>query len=122
SSRLSTIPQVEKLATAFSEAMATKGNYMDIRTSGVGDERGRDGIRQTIRPEDLMEEDGSDLGDDSDEDDGRGSASEISTIAMEVDKVNQIINNCIDALKLDSVAAAVSTAATLSGNPTSPPP
>uniref|UniRef100_A0A4W4EVL4 LRRCT domain-containing protein n=1 Tax=Electrophorus electricus TaxID=8005 RepID=A0A4W4EVL4_ELEEL len=50
--------------------------------------------------------DGSDLGDDSDDDD-RGSASEISTIAMEVDKVNQIINNCIDALKLDSVVAAV---------------
>ncbi len=33
SSRLSSIPQVEKMATAFSEAMATKGNYMDIRTS-----------------------------------------------------------------------------------------
>lgn len=122
SSRLSTIPQVEKLATAFSEAMATKGNYMDIRTSGAGDERGRDGIRQAVRAEDLMEEDGSDLGDDSDDDDGRGSASEISTIAMEVDKVNQIINNCIDALKLDSVAAAVSSTATLCGNPTSPPP
>uniref|UniRef100_A0A3Q0SU70 Extracellular leucine rich repeat and fibronectin type III domain containing 2 n=1 Tax=Amphilophus citrinellus TaxID=61819 RepID=A0A3Q0SU70_AMPCI len=62
SSRLSTLPQVEKMATAFSEAM------------------GRE---------------------DSD-DDGRGSASEISTIAKEVDKVNQIINNCIDALKLDA--------------------
>ncbi|XP_062875055.1 protein phosphatase 1 regulatory subunit 29 [Trichomycterus rosablanca] len=113
SSRLSSIPQVEKMATAFSEALATKGNYMDVRTSG-------DGLRQAIRAEDLREEDGSDLEDDS-EDDGRGSASEISTIAMEVDKVNQIINNCIDALKLDSVAAAVSSAATSCGNPTSPP-
>lgn len=122
SSRLSSIPQVEKLATAFSEAMATKGNYMDIRTTGAGDERGRDGVRQALRAEDQMEEDGSDLGDDSDDDDGRGSASEISTIAMEVDKVNQIINNCIDALKLDSVAAAVSSAASSSINPTSPPP
>uniref|UniRef100_A0A3B4GFY6 Protein phosphatase 1 regulatory subunit 29-like n=1 Tax=Pundamilia nyererei TaxID=303518 RepID=A0A3B4GFY6_9CICH len=79
SSRLSTLPQVEKMATAFSEAMGGKGNYMDIRTTGMAGE-GRE---------------------DSD-DDGRGSASEISTIAKEVDKVNQIINNCIDALKLDS--------------------
>ncbi|XP_026880903.2 protein phosphatase 1 regulatory subunit 29 [Electrophorus electricus] len=118
SSRLSSIPQVEKMATAFSEALISKGNYMDIRTSGAGEERG---VMQAIRAEDLREEDGSDLGDDSDDDD-RGSASEISTIAMEVDKVNQIINNCIDALKLDSVVAAVSSAATLSGNPTSPPP
>ncbi|TTS65546.1 Protein phosphatase 1 regulatory subunit 29 [Bagarius yarrelli] len=115
SSRLSTIPQVEKLATAFSEARATKGNYIDVRSSV--DERGRD-VRQAVRAEDLMEEDRSDLEDESDSDDGRGSASEISTIAMEVDKVNQIINNCIDALKLDSV----STVATSSGNPTSPPP
>lgn len=121
SSRLSSIPQVEKMATAFSEAMASKGNYMDIRTSGAGEDRGRDGMMQAVRAEDLREEDGSDLGDDSD-DDGRGSASEISTIAMEVDKVNQIINNCIDALKLDSVATAVSSAATAIGNPTSPPP
>uniref|UniRef100_A0A7N8Y2G6 Protein phosphatase 1 regulatory subunit 29-like n=1 Tax=Mastacembelus armatus TaxID=205130 RepID=A0A7N8Y2G6_9TELE len=45
-------------------------------------------------------ENGTEAGEDSD-DDGRGSASEISTIAKEVDKVNQIINNCIDALKLD---------------------
>uniref|UniRef100_A0A8C6TPM3 Extracellular leucine-rich repeat and fibronectin type III domain containing 2a n=1 Tax=Neogobius melanostomus TaxID=47308 RepID=A0A8C6TPM3_9GOBI len=34
--------------------------------------------------------------------DVHGSNSEISTIAKEVDKVNQIINNCIDALKLDA--------------------
>uniref|UniRef100_A0A672FQJ7 Extracellular leucine rich repeat and fibronectin type III domain containing 2 n=1 Tax=Salarias fasciatus TaxID=181472 RepID=A0A672FQJ7_SALFA len=87
---LSSIPQVEKMATAFSEAMsANKGNYMDIRTGGTG-----------------MDRMGDDIGDDSD-DDGHGSASEISTIAMEVDKVNQIINNCIDALKLDAAAVAV---------------
>uniref|UniRef100_A0A3Q3VXM5 LRRCT domain-containing protein n=1 Tax=Mola mola TaxID=94237 RepID=A0A3Q3VXM5_MOLML len=71
-----------------------------------------------------MDDDGTDIGDDSD-DDGHGSASEISTIAMEVDKVNQIINNCIDALKLDAAAVAASGASTnptASSNPTSPPP
>uniref|UniRef100_A0A7N6B980 ELFN1/ELFN2 fibronectin type-III domain-containing protein n=1 Tax=Anabas testudineus TaxID=64144 RepID=A0A7N6B980_ANATE len=60
-----------------------------------------------------------------DDDDGHGSASEISTIAMEVDKVNQIINNCIDALKLDAAAVSTSgtcTNPTASSNPTSPPP
>uniref|UniRef100_A0A668VAQ1 LRRCT domain-containing protein n=1 Tax=Oreochromis aureus TaxID=47969 RepID=A0A668VAQ1_OREAU len=106
--QLSSIPQVEKMATAFSEAMATnKGNYMDIRTGGAG----------------MEDDDGTDIGDDSD-DDGHGSASEISTIAMEVDKVNQIINNCIDALKLDAAAVAASGASTnpTSSNPTSPPP
>ncbi|XP_067087533.1 LOW QUALITY PROTEIN: protein phosphatase 1 regulatory subunit 29-like [Osmerus mordax] len=125
SSRLSSIPQVEKMATAFSEAMSTsKGNYMDVRTGGgAGEERMRDGGLGVghggIREEDLREDDGMGLGDDSD-DDGRGSASEISTIAMEVDKVNQIINNCIDALKLDSVSAAATTVA--SSHPASPPP
>lgn len=77
-----------------------------------------------MRDEDLREEDGTDVGEDSD-DNERGSASEISTIAMEVDKVNQIINNCIDALKLDSVMAASSTASsapTTTSYPTSPPP
>ncbi|KAK5898748.1 hypothetical protein CesoFtcFv8_008297 [Champsocephalus esox] len=54
-------------------------------------------------------ENGTEAGEDSD-DDGRGSASEISTIAKEVDKVNQIINNCIDALKLDTSACAVTSA------------
>uniref|UniRef100_W5MZP4 Extracellular leucine rich repeat and fibronectin type III domain containing 2 n=1 Tax=Lepisosteus oculatus TaxID=7918 RepID=W5MZP4_LEPOC len=110
SSRLSAIPQAEKMASAFSEAMAaTKGNYMDVRTSGS-----------------AREDEGTDPGEDSEED-GQGSASEISTIAKEVDKVNQIINNCIDALKLDSVAvaaAAAAAAAAASGPPgaTSPPP
>uniref|UniRef100_A0A8C2FG11 Extracellular leucine rich repeat and fibronectin type III domain containing 2 n=1 Tax=Cyprinus carpio TaxID=7962 RepID=A0A8C2FG11_CYPCA len=121
SSRLSSIPQVEKMATAFSEAMASKGNYMDIRTSVGGDERGRDGtVFHGVREEDLREDDGSDLGDDSD-DDGRGSASEISTIAMEVDKVNQIINNCIDALKLDSVATSTVSTTASGGGFVSPP-
>uniref|UniRef100_A0A8B9LCM0 Extracellular leucine-rich repeat and fibronectin type III domain containing 2a n=1 Tax=Astyanax mexicanus TaxID=7994 RepID=A0A8B9LCM0_ASTMX len=84
SSRLSALPQVEKMATAFSEALAaSKGNYMDVRTSAGGEERIRDGAVPG--------------------DDGRGSTSEISTIAKEVDKVNQIINNCIDALKMDSI-------------------
>uniref|UniRef100_A0A4W5R4E9 Extracellular leucine rich repeat and fibronectin type III domain containing 2 n=1 Tax=Hucho hucho TaxID=62062 RepID=A0A4W5R4E9_9TELE len=96
SSRLSTLPQVEKMATAFGEAMATsKGNYMDVRT-GAG-----------------LSGDGGGLllaG-------GGGGGGEISTIAMEVDKVNQIINNCIDALKLDSLVATT----TSGDSPTSPP-
>uniref|UniRef100_A0A673I430 Protein phosphatase 1 regulatory subunit 29-like n=1 Tax=Sinocyclocheilus rhinocerous TaxID=307959 RepID=A0A673I430_9TELE len=90
SSRLSSLPQVEKMATAFSEVMAVnKGNYMDVRMSAGGEE----------------DEHGINGGDDSD-DDGRDSTSEISTIAKEVDKVNQIINNCIDALKLDSIMSS----------------
>lgn len=122
SSRLSSIPQVEKMGTAFSEAMGTnKGNYMDVRS---GMERLGDGGHAGRRGLDLRDDDGTDVCDDSD-DDGRGSASEISTIAMEVDKVNQIINNCIDALKLDAAAVATSGASgnpTVSSNPTSPPP
>ncbi|XP_061557395.1 protein phosphatase 1 regulatory subunit 29 [Phycodurus eques] len=125
SSRLSSIPQVEKMATAFSEAMTSKANYMDIRSGGAGIERlGGDSGHGGIRGEDLRDDDGTDVGDDSD-DDGHGSASEISTIAMEVDKVNQIINNCIDALKLDAAAVATSGSSpnpTKSSNPTSPPP
>uniref|UniRef100_A0A3B4G1T2 Protein phosphatase 1 regulatory subunit 29-like n=1 Tax=Pundamilia nyererei TaxID=303518 RepID=A0A3B4G1T2_9CICH len=74
-----------------------------------------------------QDDDGTDIGDDSD-DDGHGSASEISTIAMEVDKVNQIINNCIDALKLDAAAVAASGRPGISGGgfvvtpPYRPPP
>ncbi|KAL1005673.1 hypothetical protein UPYG_G00062100, partial [Umbra pygmaea] len=129
SSRLSTLPQVEKMASAFGEAMATnKGNYMDVRTGGglSGDgggvlKRGGGGAEATQM--DMRgingngcSEDGTDVGDDS-EDDGHGSASEISTIAMEVDKVNQIINNCIDALKLDTLVATT----TSGDHPNSPP-
>uniref|UniRef100_A0A3B4B342 ELFN1/ELFN2 fibronectin type-III domain-containing protein n=1 Tax=Periophthalmus magnuspinnatus TaxID=409849 RepID=A0A3B4B342_9GOBI len=83
SNRLSTLPQGEKMASAFTDSPAGgvgvgKGNYMDVRTAGLADN-------------DLDE-------------DANGSNSEISTIAKEVDKVNQIINNCIDALKLDASA------------------
>ncbi|KAK2817427.1 hypothetical protein Q5P01_025618 [Channa striata] len=108
SSRLSTLPQVEKMATAFSEAMGGKGNYMDVRTVGVGGEV-REGVTAAgagVGGEVVVRggvENGTEVGEDSD-DDGHGSASEISTIAKEVDKVNQIINNCIDALKLDASA------------------
>ncbi|XP_029365957.1 protein phosphatase 1 regulatory subunit 29-like [Echeneis naucrates] len=117
SSRLSTLPQVEKMATAFSEAMGSKGNYMDVRTVGVTGE-GREGGPVAggigVGGEVVVDmrggaENGTEAGEDS-EDDGRGSASEISTIAKEVDKVNQIINNCIDALKLDASANVVTTA------------
>ncbi|CAL8306038.1 unnamed protein product [Merluccius merluccius] len=121
-SRLSSIPQVEKMSTAFSEAMLTsKGNYMDVRTGAAGMDRVGDGGQGRLRDED---DNATDIGEDSD-DDGRGSASEISTIAMEVDKVNQIINNCIDALKLDAAAVATVGASanhSSSSNPTSPPP
>ncbi|XP_066512590.1 protein phosphatase 1 regulatory subunit 29-like [Hoplias malabaricus] len=122
SSRLSSLPQVEKMATAFSEALTTsKGNYMDVRTSASGEERVRDGSVPAAREEIVREENGIDVGEDS-EDDGRGSNSEISTIAKEVDKVNQIINNCIDALKLDSVGVAAAAAAiTTNENAPSPP-
>ncbi|CAG5928822.1 protein phosphatase 1 regulatory subunit 29-like [Menidia menidia] len=116
SSRLSTLPQVEKMATAFTEAMGGKGNYMDVRTSGLAGES-REGVVAAggvgVRGEVVVDmrggaENGIEAGEDSD-DDGRGSASEISTIAKEVDKVNQIINNCIDALKLDASSNNVTT-------------
>lgn len=99
------------MASAFTEALGGKSNYMDVRTAGVvGD--GRDATMSAVGVgvvgEVLVDvrgvaENGTEAGEDSDDDDGRGSASEISTIAKEVDKVNQIINNCIDALKLDAV-------------------
>nr|XP_057935675.1 protein phosphatase 1 regulatory subunit 29-like isoform X1 [Doryrhamphus excisus]XP_057935763.1 protein phosphatase 1 regulatory subunit 29-like isoform X1 [Doryrhamphus excisus] len=115
SSRLSSLPQVEKMASAFSEAMAGKGSYMDVRTAG-GMIEGREGemLAGSSGGEVGLDmragaENGTDVAEDSD-DDGRGSASEISTIAKEVDKVNQIINNCIDALKLDASANVATTA------------
>uniref|UniRef100_A0A8C9T6H5 Extracellular leucine rich repeat and fibronectin type III domain containing 2 n=1 Tax=Scleropages formosus TaxID=113540 RepID=A0A8C9T6H5_SCLFO len=118
SSRLSSIPQVEKMSTAFSEAVtANKGNYMDVRTSATGEERVRDGGMSSMGGENLRQDDRTEMGEDSD-DDGQGSASEISTIAKEVDKVNQIINNCIDALKLDSAG----TACQIVASPKIPPP
>ncbi|XP_028266155.1 protein phosphatase 1 regulatory subunit 29-like [Parambassis ranga] len=127
SSRLSTLPQVEKMATAFSEALGGKGNYMDVRTGVVGE--GREGMVTAggagVGGEVVVDmrggaENGTEAGEDSD-DDGRGSASEISTIAKEVDKVNQIINNCIDALKLDA-ANVVTTADNANSVSSSQPP
>nr|XP_023670672.1 protein ELFN1-like [Paramormyrops kingsleyae]XP_023670673.1 protein ELFN1-like [Paramormyrops kingsleyae]XP_023670674.1 protein ELFN1-like [Paramormyrops kingsleyae] len=72
-----------------------KGNYIEVRTGEQADHR---------------ECDISIAGNN------QGSVAEISTIAKEVDKVNQIINNCIDALKSESTSfqgvksGAVSTA------------
>ncbi|XP_062845364.1 extracellular leucine-rich repeat and fibronectin type III domain containing 2a [Trichomycterus rosablanca] len=118
SSRLSTLPQVDKMSTTFSEAMTSgKGNYMDMRTSAGAEERLKDGAAAVAAEEIRRKKNGMDAGEDSD-DNGQGSTSEISTIAKEVDKVNQIINNCIDALKLDSVVVAAST----SEKPSSSPP
>lgn len=72
-----------------------KGNYMEVRSMDHHDRR-----------ECEMGMPGN----------SQGSVAEISTIAKEVDKVNQIINNCIDALKSESTSfqgvksGAVSTA------------
>ncbi|XP_032444227.1 protein ELFN1 [Xiphophorus hellerii] len=72
-----------------------KGNYMDVRSMDHHERRECD-----------MGMAGN----------SQGSVAEISTIAKEVDKVNQIINNCIDALKSESTSfqgvksGAVSTA------------
>ncbi|XP_032635063.1 protein phosphatase 1 regulatory subunit 29 [Chelonoidis abingdonii] len=95
-SRMSSIPSMigEKLPPSKSmEAgmetpkVTTKGNYIEVRTGGG------DALERAQRDDDLRELDN-----------GQGSAAEISTIAKEVDKVNQIINNCIDALKLDTAS------------------
>ncbi|XP_054421642.1 protein ELFN1 [Pteronotus mesoamericanus] len=63
---------------------ASKGTYLEVRTGEPAERRDCD----LGRP-----------GPDS-----QGSVAEISTIAKEVDKVNQIINNCIDALKSEAAA------------------
>lgn len=60
-----------------------KLNYMEVRGSGIERERERE-MSPQANPQ--------------------GSVTEISTIAKEVDKVNQIINNCIDALKSESTS------------------
>ncbi|XP_053545016.1 protein phosphatase 1 regulatory subunit 29 [Bombina bombina] len=67
-------------------------NYMEVR-SGEGLDRNQRSMSGEDDEEDFRELDNGD-----------GSAAEISTIAKEVDKVNQIINNCIDALKLDTAS------------------
>ncbi|XP_067859775.1 protein ELFN1-like [Heptranchias perlo] len=58
-----------------------KGNYIEVRTGEPADRRDLEGGGQGQ---------------------GRSPSAEISTIAKEVDKVNQIINNCIDALKSET--------------------
>lgn len=119
SSRLSTLPQADKMSTSFSESMTGgKGNYMDMRTSVGGDERIKDNAVAGVVEELRRKKNGIDVGEDDSDDNGHGSTSEISTIAKEVDKVNQIINNCIDALKLDSVVIGSSA----SEKPSSSPP
>lgn len=60
-----------------------KLNYMEVRGAGIERERERE-MSPQANPQ--------------------GSVAEISTIAKEVDKVNQIINNCIDALKSESTS------------------
>ncbi|XP_060755429.1 protein ELFN1 [Neoarius graeffei] len=60
----------------------TKGNYIEVRSDQS------DRIECSIPPPENSQ----------------GSVAEISTIAKEVDKVNQIINNCIDALKSESAS------------------
>ncbi|KAM4584633.1 protein ELFN1-like isoform 1-T2 [Odontesthes bonariensis] len=64
-----------------------KLNYMEVRGSGIERERERERDREM-----------------SPQANPQGSVAEISTIAKEVDKVNQIINNCIDALKSESTS------------------
>uniref|UniRef100_A0A665T062 Extracellular leucine rich repeat and fibronectin type III domain containing 1 n=1 Tax=Echeneis naucrates TaxID=173247 RepID=A0A665T062_ECHNA len=64
-----------------------KINYMEVRGSGIEREREREREREM-----------------SPQANPQGSVAEISTIAKEVDKVNQIINNCIDALKSESTS------------------
>uniref|UniRef100_A0AAQ6IM35 LRRCT domain-containing protein n=1 Tax=Anabas testudineus TaxID=64144 RepID=A0AAQ6IM35_ANATE len=64
-----------------------KLNYMEVRGSGIEREREREREREM-----------------SPQANPQGSVAEISTIAKEVDKVNQIINNCIDALKSESTS------------------
>ncbi|KAJ6658863.1 hypothetical protein lerEdw1_019499 [Lerista edwardsae] len=95
-SRMSSLPSMigEKMPQSKSmdsgmetPKVTTKGNYIEVRTGGG------DGLDRSQRDDDLHELDN-----------GQGSAAEISTIAKEVDKVNQIINNCIDALKLDTAS------------------
>lgn len=87
-SRMSSIQQMGSEKMAPSETpKAAKGNYMEVRT---GEALSR---CQQRSDDDFLELDN-----------GQGSAAEISTITKEVDKVNQIINNCIDALKLDTAS------------------
>nr|XP_033818583.1 protein ELFN1 [Geotrypetes seraphini]XP_033818584.1 protein ELFN1 [Geotrypetes seraphini]XP_033818585.1 protein ELFN1 [Geotrypetes seraphini] len=84
-----------KLIESSETPKTTKGNYMEVRT---GEQSERRDCEFSIPP------------------DSQSSVAEISTITKEVDKVNQIINNCIDVLKSESTSfqgvksGAVSTA------------
>ncbi|XP_067317999.1 protein ELFN1-like [Anolis sagrei] len=94
---LPSVGEVEqyKLIDSSETPKATKGNYMEVRT---GEQPERRDCELPMPP------------------DSQSSVAEISTITKEVDKVNQIINNCIDALKSESTSfqgvksGAVSTA------------
>nr|XP_030705441.1 protein ELFN1 [Globicephala melas] len=70
-----------KLAEGGETPKASKGSYLEVRSGGQAERR-----------------------DGGPGPDSRSSVAEISTIAKEVDKVNQIINNCIDALKSESTS------------------
>lgn len=74
-----------------------KINYMEVRGSGVERDRDREREREKEREQERERE-------MSPQANSQGSVAEISTIAKEVDKVNQIINNCIDALKSESTS------------------
>ncbi|XP_051686521.2 protein ELFN1 [Oryctolagus cuniculus] len=86
-----------KLADSGEPPKASKGSYMEVRTAEAPErrdcEQGRPGP------------------------DSQGSVAEISTIAKEVDKVNQIINNCIDALKSESTAFQAKPGAAAAAEP-----
>ncbi|XP_075928074.1 LOW QUALITY PROTEIN: protein ELFN1 [Petromyzon marinus] len=86
-------PDDAKAAEAGDTPRTAKGNYLEVRTGeGTGDPaEGRDG---------------GGTGKRRGAEERRDSVTEIATIAKEVDKVNRIINNCIDALKSEAGATA----------------
>uniref|UniRef100_A0A8D2JBG1 Extracellular leucine rich repeat and fibronectin type III domain containing 1 n=1 Tax=Varanus komodoensis TaxID=61221 RepID=A0A8D2JBG1_VARKO len=94
---LPSVGEVEqyKLIDSSETPKTTKGNYMEVQTKEPPERRD---CELPLPP------------------DSQSSVAEISTITKEVDKVNQIINNCIDALKSESTSfqgvksGAVSTA------------
>ncbi|XP_008568777.1 PREDICTED: protein ELFN1 [Galeopterus variegatus] len=92
-----------KLVESSETPKASKGNYIEVRTGEQPERRdcelGRPGP------------------------DSQSSVAEISTIAKEVDKVNQIINNCIDALKSESTSfQGVKSGAVFASGPAPAPP
>ncbi|XP_028827942.1 protein ELFN1 [Denticeps clupeoides] len=86
-------------------AKSSKGNYMEVRRE------------EPVPPPPLdRDRECPGVSGSTECENTQSSVAEISTIAKEVDKVNQIINNCIDALKSESTSfqgvksGAVSTA------------